>query len=87
MKNYVAVDSLNPNAISARYGRPAALCGVFEIACVILAESDEEAIEKFDEAVDSGLVGYSSGNTQRVNPRLYRSKEWYRKGAEGRQIA
>jgi len=87
MRTYVAVDTLNPNAVNPRYGRPAECCGKFEVAATFAADSDREAISIFDEAIEDGLVGYSVRNTHRVGARLYRAKEWYRSGAEGRQVA
>jgi hypothetical protein len=80
VKTYIVVDTLNPNAVNPRYGRPAALCGRFEVAASFAATTDREAIVIFDEG------GYSL-DTRRVSARLYRAKEWYRNGAEGRQVA
>lgn len=79
MKNYVAVDSLNPNAVNPRYGRPATMIGVEEVAIKFSASSDEEAAEIFFKLIEDGKVGYSEMNTQRINPKLYRSKVWYKK--------
>jgi hypothetical protein len=87
MRTYVAVDSLNPNAVNPRYGRPAECCEKYEIAANFTAATDGEALVIFDEAIERGEVGYSTRNTHRVNARLYRAKEWYRNGAEGRQVA
>jgi hypothetical protein len=87
MKNYVAVDTLNPNAVNARYGRPADLCGIFEVAVAFSAASEEEAVDEFYRLCEAGEVGYSDSNTQRGECRLYRSKDWYKNGIEGTRIA
>jgi hypothetical protein len=86
MKTYVATDRLNPNAINARYGRPAKDCDRQQVAIWFHAKDDEEAISRFIEAIDGGWVGYSDLNTTRIEPRLYRSKDWYRKGQDARQV-
>jgi hypothetical protein len=87
MRTYVAADTLNPNAVNPRYGRPAECCEKFEVAVSFTAASDDDALMIFEGAVEGGMVGYSQSNTRRVNARLYRAKEWYKKGAEGRQVA
>jgi hypothetical protein len=81
MKTYVATDKLNPNAVNARYGRPASLCSQEKVAVHFSADSDEEAEEKFYQLIEDGWVGYSDKNTERVDARLYRAKEWYKKSS------
>ena len=77
MKNYIITDQLNPNAVNSRYGRPASDlgedCKVFEFE----AASDKEAFAVFDDAIESGQVGYSENCTQRVRPKLWRTKAFY----------
>jgi hypothetical protein len=80
MKNYIITDQLNPNAVNSRYGRPASDlsedCKVFEFQ----AASDKEALERFDYAIESGIAGYSEFNTQRINPKLWRTKTFIKGG-------
>ena len=77
MKNYVATDRLNPNAVNVRYGRPPSNEQV--VAETFSASSDEEALTIFDQMIEAGFVGYSPRNPQRVDATLWRSKEWYGK--------
>jgi hypothetical protein len=80
MKNYIITDQLNPNAVNARYGRPASdmnedvKCFTFEAA------DDTEAFKVFDDAVANGDAGYSEFNTQRINPKLWRTKTFIKGG-------
>lgn len=81
MKRYIITDQLNPNAVNARYGRPAADCGM-DIECFTFeAEDDAEAIAVFDDAIEAGHAGYSESNTGRIKPKLWRTKAFY-KGAK-----
>lgn len=80
MKNYIITDQLNPNAVNARYGRPAEECGVDVKCFTFIADCDEEAFEIFDDAVANGDAGYSEFNTQRVCPKLWRTKAFIKGG-------
>lgn len=73
MKNYTITDRLNPNAVS----EDAADCKVDKPVMEFTASSDAEALAAFDRAIESGLAGYSEGNTRRVNPKLWRTKRFY----------
>ena len=75
MRNYIAVDRLNPNAINRRYNR---VPKGFEVAAEFSAATDEEALQEFFLLCEEGVVGYSESNQQRVDARLYRSKDWYK---------
>lgn len=77
MRNYIATDQLNPNAINSRYGRPASLCGCDDIAWRFSASNDAEAIAVFYELIDTGIVGYSEFNRNRTGAALWRSKDWF----------
>jgi hypothetical protein len=80
MKRYIITDQLNPNAVNARYGRPAADCGM-DIECFTFeAEDDAEAMEVFDDAVANGDAGYSEYQTGRIGPKLWRTKAFYKGG-------
>jgi hypothetical protein len=77
MKRYIITDQLNPNAINARYGRPAEDCGMDVKCFTFLANGDEEAFEIFDDAVANGLAGYSEYQTGRINAKIWRTKAFY----------
>ena len=81
MKNYIITDQLNPNAVDARYGRPAAECGVDVKCFTFVAESDAEAFEIFDDAIANGDAGYSEYQTGRIKAKLWRTKTFIRGGA------
>jgi hypothetical protein len=80
MKNYIITDQLNPNAVNARYGRPAAECGDDVRCFTFVADCDQEAREVFDDAVANGDAGYSEFNTQRINAKLWRTKAFFKGG-------
>jgi hypothetical protein len=81
MRNYIITDQLNPNAVNARYGRPASDCGIDVKCFTFVADCDEEAIEVFDDAVANGDAGYSEYQTGRVNAKLWRTKAFIKGGA------
>jgi hypothetical protein len=81
MKRYIITDQLNPNAINARYGRPASECGVDVECFTFLSVCDEEAFKVFDDAITNGEAGYSEYQTGRINARLWRTKAFYGGGA------
>lgn len=66
MKNYIAFDFLNPNAINARYGRPPSACDTPRIVRRFAAASDAEALQHLEELIEAGQLGYSEQNTRRV---------------------
>jgi len=80
MKNYVITDQLNPNAVNSRYGRPASDLSEDAVCFVFVADDDAEAFHVFDDAIANGDVGYSEFNTQRVCPKLWRTKAFYNGG-------
>lgn len=71
---YIATDRLNPNAINARYGRPASECDVDRVAVRFTATDDAHAIEIFFELLETGKVGYNAdlGRYERINAKLWR---------------
>ena len=77
MKTYIATDSLNPNAVNPRYGRPASTASLQVEAASFEAVNDEEALEIFDQMIEDGIVGYSEKNPTRANATLWRAKEWH----------
>jgi len=81
MRNYIITDQLNPNAVNARYGRPASACGIDVKAFTFVADCDEEAFEVFDDAVANGDAGYSEYQTGRINAKLWRIKTFIKGGA------
>jgi hypothetical protein len=78
--NYIITDQLNPNAVNSRYGRPSSDCGEDVKCFTFVADNDTKAFEVFDDAVESGTAGYSTSNTQRVRPKLWRTKSFYKGG-------
>ena len=80
MKNYVITDQLNPNAVSARYGRPKTNLGEDCVAVFFRASNDAEAFEFLDCAVESGRAGYSERNTGRIGVKMWRTKEFFNGG-------
>jgi hypothetical protein len=80
MKNYIITDQLNPNAVNARYGRPASDLSEDVKCFTFVADDDTEALEVFDDAVTNGDAGYSQHNTKRVCAKLWRTKEFYNGG-------
>ena len=80
MKNYIITDQLNPNAVNARYGRPASDLGVDEKCFTFVAFNDEQAFQIFDEALENGDAGYSESNTRRINAKLWRTKDFFKGG-------
>lgn len=69
MKNYILTDRLNPNYVNPMW-RPATLCGVDVVVCEFSASSDDEAVKKARHVV-------GELPSDRVSPKLWRSKEWY----------
>ena len=80
MKNYIITDQLNPNAVNARYGRPASDLSEDVKVFTFVAGDDTEAFEVFDDAIANGDAGYSEFNTQRICPKLWRTKAFYTGG-------
>jgi hypothetical protein len=80
MKNYIITDQLNPNAVNSRYGRPASDLDQDRKVFVFQAASDEEAIAVLDDAVESGVAGYSEHNPSRVVAKVWRTKRFFNGG-------
>ena len=78
MNEYVVTDRLNPNAVSARYGRPASECDVDRVYVRFTALDDEHAERVFEELLETGKVGYNAdlGQYERVKPRLWRAEDF-----------
>lgn len=77
MKNYIITDQLNPNAVNSRYGRPASDLGEDCKVFAFKAATDTEALVAFDDAIESGYAGYSELNTERIKPKLWRTKAFH----------
>lgn len=75
MKNFIGIDRLNPNAISARYGRPAEECNRYRAAGPAFQAS---VLEKG--VIDHApyLPGYNPPCYGRVNGVFLRTKDYYR---------
>ncbi len=80
MRNYIITNQLNPNAVNARYGRPASDCGLDVQCFMFIANDDVEARKVFDDAIANGDAGYSEFNTGRINPKLWRTKTFFKGG-------
>ena len=80
MRNYIITDQLNPNAVNSRYGRPASDLSEDVQCFMFVADCDEEALEVFDDAIANGDAGYSEFNTQRIKPKLWRTKAFFNGG-------